>query len=129
MKRHLLILACALPLAAYAADNPDSSFYKNAAEAGLAEVSDGTLAMQTATDPKLKDFASMMVKDHTAANNKLATLAGSKDVTLPTSARVSQMASHAKLKLESGATFDKSYTKGQISAHRDTIKLLRKEIA
>jgi putative membrane protein len=132
MKRHLMILACAIPwvaYGAYAADTPDASFYKHAAEAGLAEVSDATLAQQTATDPKLKDFAAMMIKDHTAANNKLSALAGTKNVTLPTSASVSEMATHEKLKLESGTTFDKSYIKGQISAHRATIRLLRKEIA
>jgi putative membrane protein len=39
------------------------------------------------------------------------------------------MATHEKLKLESGTTFDKSYIKGQISAHRATIRLLRKELA
>ena len=39
------------------------------------------------------------------------------------------MAEHEKLKVLSGDTFDKSYIKGQISAHRSTIKLLRKEIA
>jgi putative membrane protein len=132
MKRHLLIIACAMPLisyGAYAADTPDSSFYKNLAEGGLAEVSDATLAQQTATDPQLKDFAAMMIKDHTAANNKLSALAGTKNLTLPTSASVTEMATHEKLKLESGATFDKSYIKGQISAHRATIRLLRKEIA
>jgi putative membrane protein len=129
MKSHLLILAFALPLVAYAADNPDSSFYKHAAEAGLAEVSDATLASQSATDPKLKDFAAMMVKDHSAANDKLSALAGSKNISLPTSASVTQMATHAKLKLESGDTFDKSYIKDQISAHRATLRLLRKEIA
>jgi putative membrane protein len=129
VKSHLLILACALPLVAYAADNPDSSFFKHAAEAGLAEVSDATLAQQSATDPKLKDFAAMMVKDHSAANDKLAALAGSKSITLPTSASVGEMATHAKLKLESGDTFDKAYIKDQIKAHQATIRLLRKEIA
>jgi putative membrane protein len=129
MNRHILILACALPLVAYAADNPDSSFYKNIAEAGLAEVSDATLATQSATDPKLKDFAAMMIKDHSAANDKLSALAGTKDITLPTSPSVSEMATHAKLKLESGDTFDKAYIKDQVSAHRAAIRLLRKEIA
>jgi putative membrane protein len=128
MKRHLLILACALPLVAHAADTPDKSFYKNAAEAGLAEVSDATLATQSATDPKLKDFAAMMIKDHSAANDKLSALAGTKNLTLPTSASVTQMATHAKLKLESGETFDKAYIKDQISAHRATLRLLNKEI-
>ncbi|HEV2704079.1 MAG TPA: DUF4142 domain-containing protein [Steroidobacteraceae bacterium] len=129
MKHHLLILACALPLVAYAADNPDSSFYKHVAEAGLSEVSDGNLATQNATDPKLKDFAAMMVKDHSAANDKLSALAGTKNITLPTSGSVTEMATHAKLKLESGETFDKAYIKDQISAHRAAIRLLRKEIA
>ena len=129
MKRHLLILLCAAPLVAHAADTPDKSFYKNLAEGGLAEVSDGTLASEKATDPKLKDFGAMMVKDHSAANDKLAALAGTKSVTLPTSASVTQMAEHEKLKVLSGDTFDKSYIKGQISAHRSTVRLLRKEIA
>jgi putative membrane protein len=132
MKRHLLFIACAMPwvaFGAYAADTPDSSFYKHLAEGGLAEVSDATLAQQSATDPKLKDFAAMMIKDHTEANNKLSALAGTKGLTLPTSASVTEMATHEKLKLESGTTFDKSYIRGQISAHRAVIRLLRKEIA
>src|ERR1700761_2269580 len=128
MKRHLLILLCAAPLVAHAADTPDKGFYKSLAEGGLAEVSDGTLASEKATDPKLKDFGSMMVKDHSAANDKLAALAATKSYTLPTSASVTQMAGHEKLKLMSGDTFDKAYIKGQISDHRSTIKLLRKEI-
>ncbi len=125
MKRHLLILACAMPLLAHAADSPDKSFYDKAAEGGIAEINDATLATQSATDPKVKDFAAMMIKDHSAANNKLAALATTKNLTLPTSASVMEMASHAKLKVLSGDTFDKSYIKGQISAHRDTLKLLR----
>lgn len=129
MKRHLLILLCAVPLVAHAADTPDKSFYKSLAEGGLAEVSDGTLASEKATDPKLKDFGAMMVKDHSAANDKLAALAATKSLSLPTSASVTQMAEHEKLKLLSGDSFDKSYIKGQISAHRSTVKLLRKEIA
>jgi putative membrane protein len=128
MKRHLLILLCAAPLMAHAADTPDKSFYKSLAEGGLAEVSDGTLASEKATDPKLKDFGAMMVKDHSAANDKLAALAATKSLSLPTSASVTQMAEHEKLKVLSGDTFDKSYIKGQISAHRSTVKLLRKEI-
>ena len=128
MKRYLLILACAAPLAAYAAATPDTSFYKNLAEGGLAEVSDATLAQGSATDPKLKDFAARMIKDHSAADDKLAALAATKSLALPTSPGLTQMAEHEKLKLLSGDTFDKSYIKGQISAHQDTIKLLRKEI-
>jgi putative membrane protein len=129
MKKYLLMAACAVPLAAYAANTPDKSFYEKAAEGGIAEVNDATLATQSATDPKLKDFAAMMIKDHSATNNKLSALAGTRNLTLPTSASVLEMAEHAKLKVLSGNAFDKSYIKGQIAAHEDTVKLLRKEIA
>jgi putative membrane protein len=42
---------------------------------------------------------------------------------------VEQMAAKAKLNVLSGETFDKSYVKGQISAHQDTIALFQKEIS
>jgi putative membrane protein len=129
VKRILPLVLCALPLVAFGADNPDSSFYKKAAEAGIAEVDAGNLASEKATDSKVKDFGAMMVKDHSAANDKLKALAATKNVTLPTSASVGQMATEAKLKVLSGDTFDKSYIKGQIKAHKDTIALLKKEIA
>ncbi len=129
MKRILPWVLCALPLVAFGADNPDASFYKKAAEAGISEVDAGNLASEKATDQKVKDFGAMMVKDHSAANDKLKALAATKSITLPTSASVGQMATEAKLKVLSGETFDKSYIKGQIKAHKQTIALLKKEIA
>jgi putative membrane protein len=128
MKGTFFALMLALPMAALAASNPDASFYKNAAEGGISEVDAGHLAQDKGTSQKVKDFGAMMVKDHSAANEKLQALASSKNVTLPTTASVGQMATKAKLDVLSGDTFDKSYVKGQISAHRDTIALFRKEI-
>ncbi len=127
MKRLLAMLVLTAPLAAVAASNPDSSFFKNAAEAGISEVDAGNLAQQKATNDKVKDFAGMMVKDHTAAAEKLKALATTKGVDLPTTASIGQMASKAKLELLSGETFDKSYIKNQVSAHQATIKLFQKE--
>jgi putative membrane protein len=129
MKRIVALLILAAPLAAVAADNPDASFFKNAAEGGISEVDAGTLAQQKGNSQAVKDFGSMMVKDHTAANDKLKTLAASKNVSLPTSASMGQMATKAKLEVLSGDTFDKSYIKGQVKAHHDTIVLFKKEIA
>jgi putative membrane protein len=127
MKRVLALLVLAAPLIAMA-DSPDASFYKKAAEGGLAEVEAGNLAQSKAHDRKVKDFGAMMVKDHSAANGKLEALAASKDVTLPTSSSVGQMATKAKLEVLTGDTFDKSYIKGQIDAHESTIALFTKEI-
>jgi putative membrane protein len=128
MKRVLALIALAAPLIAMA-DSPDASFYKKAAEGGMAEVEAGNLAQSKANSQKVKEFGAMMVKDHSAANDKLSALAASKDVTLPTSSSVGQMATRAKLEVLTGDTFDKSYIKGQIDAHQSTLALFRKEIA
>jgi len=129
MKGTFFALMLSLPMVALAASSPDASFYKGAAEGGMAEVDAGRLAQDKGNSQQVKDFGAMMVKDHSAANEKLQTLAASKSITLPTTASVGQMASKAKLDVLSGATFDKSYVKGQISAHRQTIALFRMEIS
>jgi putative membrane protein len=133
MKRALAVLALAAPLAAWAplagaADSPDAAFYKKAAEGGIAEVEAGKLAQKKSSNSEVKDFGAMMVKDHTAAGEKLKAIADSKGITLPSDSSVGQMADKAKLEVLSGDTFDKSYIKGQISAHQDTIALFQKEI-
>jgi putative membrane protein len=125
----LLVLASSMSGWAAAADSPDASFYKNAAEGGIAEVEAGKLAQQKSANPQVKSFGAMMEKDHTAANDKLKTLADSKNISLPSSSSVGQMADKAKLEVLTGATFDKSYIKGQVTAHQDTIALFKKEIA
>ena len=129
MKGTFFALMLSLPAVAMAASTPDASFYKHAAEGGIAEVDAGHLAQDKGNSQQVKDFGAMMVKDHSAANEKLQALASSKSITLPTSASMGQMAAKAKLDVLSGATFDKSYVKGQISAHRQTIALFRKEIS
>jgi putative membrane protein len=129
MKRLLAVFALAAPILAYADSNPDASFYKNAAEGGMFEVDAGNLAESKGNSQAVKDFAAMMVKDHSAANDKLKSIAASKDISLPSSASVGQMGTKAKLDLLSGDTFDKSYIKSQIKAHRETVALFNKEIA
>jgi len=127
MKFKIAALMLIAPLAAFAASNPDAAFYKNAAEAGISEVEAGKLAQDKASNQKVKDFGAMMVSDHSAAGEKLKALAASKDMTLPSSSSVGQMANKAKLEVLSGETFDKSYIKGQLKAHREAVALFKKE--
>ena len=127
MKRPLIALMLSLPMVAFAQSNPDASFYKHAAEGGLAEVELGNLAQQKSQNPSVKDFGAMMVKDHSAANDKLKSVAASKNVTLPTNPSVGQMATKTKLEVLSGDTFDKSYIKGMIKDHQEDIAEFNKE--
>jgi putative membrane protein len=129
MKALLMSLAMSIPAIGWSAGSPDTSFYKDAAEAGLAEVSAGNLAQEKSSSAKVKEFAAMMVKDHSAANDKLKALADSKGVKLPTSPSVGQQASAAKLKVLSGDTFDRSYVGEQVTGHEDVLNMLNKEVA
>jgi putative membrane protein len=132
--KHLMFAALSvLPIVAFAADaTPDMSFYKSLAEGGIAEVRDGKLAQEKSKDPKIQDFGAMMVKDHSAANQDLMALAQSKGIKLPSGPGMG--ADTTKIKLDvlsdlSGSSFDKSYVKGQVKGHRDTVELLQKEIS
>lgn len=127
MKTALTGLTFVLLGSAAMASSPDSSFYKNAAEGGMSEVELGQLAQQKASNPAVKEFGAMMVRDHTAANEKLKALAASKQVSLPDSPSVMQKASKTKLNMMSGDSFDKSYVKGMIDDHKQDIKEFQKE--
>ena len=130
MKTMLALLILIAPLAAVGADsNPDATFYKKAAEGGIAEVDAGNLAEQKGDNQPVKDFGAMLVKDHTAINDKLQALAASKNISLPTSACIGEMGTKAKLEVLSGETFDKSFIKTEIKDHRGAIALFKEEIA
>jgi putative membrane protein len=127
MKHLLATLVLTAPLMAAAADAPDATFYKTAAEAGIAEVEAGNLATQKGNSQPVKDFGAMMVKDHTAANDKLKALATSKNISLPTTSSMGEMAGKAKLEVLTGDTFDKSYIKGQVKDHKAAVALFKQE--
>lgn len=122
-----LLLFPTLTLAA--AGSPDSSFYDSLADGGKAEVDLGQLAQEKASDPKVKEFAAMMVKDHSAANDELEALAKSKNISLSPVPGISSRTNKAELQALSGSSFDKAYLSKQVAAHKDTVALLQKEIA
>jgi len=109
--------------------HPDQDFFKAAAEGGIAEVEAGNLAQSKGNSAAVKDFGAMMVKDHSEANARLQSIAASQGIELPGSSSAMQMASKAKLELLTGDTFDKAYIKNQVTAHEQTVALLKKEIA
>jgi putative membrane protein len=112
---------------AWADDSPDATFYKKAAEGGMAEVELGKLAQEKSAAAGVKEFGAMMVTDHSAANDKLKAIAVKKNIKLPTSPSMGQMATKTKLEVLSGDAFDKSYIKGMVEDHREDIKEFQTE--
>lgn len=101
-------------------DDKTHTFMKDAAEAGMAEVELAKLAKDRATNPRVKNFAEMMIKDHTAANNDLMTIARDKSVTLPSTLGKHQ--DHLEdLSKKKGAEFDKAYMKAMVDGHEDVV--------
>ena len=127
MKIAVFSLALSFAATAALADSPDSSFIKDAAQGGMSEVELGQLAQQKATNAAIKEFGAMMVKDHTAADDKLSAIATTKQVSLPDGPSLMQKASKTKLDMMSGDSFDKSYVKGMIDDHKADIKDFEKE--
>jgi putative membrane protein len=113
--------------AAFSAEIPDAKFYRDAAEGGIAEVAMGNLAQQKAESASVKEFGARMVKDHSAANEKLKALAQSKNITLPANPSVAEMEAKAKLQALSGQSFDKTYIKGMLQDHQQDIAVFRQE--
>src|SRR5882724_1408969 len=107
----IAVLAAGLILAASAVCSEDSDFLKSAAKGGMAEVELGRLATQKASNPKVKQFGSRMIRDHSKANAELKTLAASKGVDLPSGKGISNDASALHLKALSGKSFDEAYVK------------------
>jgi putative membrane protein len=133
MNRIWALVALVSPLAlaplAFGADDPDATFYKKATEGGIFEIDTGNQAAKASNNQQIKDFGSMLVTDHTAANDKLKGIAESKSISLPSTASVGQMAEKAKLDVLTGDSYDKSFINTQIKAHEHTIALFKTEAA
>src|SRR6266702_7974344 len=88
----------------------DRAFVTKAAQGGLMEVAAGKLAEQRGLDPAVKAFGQKMVTDHTAANDKLKSLADSRQMPLPDSMSPDESAALGKLESLVGIDFDKTYS-------------------
>lgn len=115
--------------AASALNGMDKLFATKAAQGGLAEVMTSQLALQKTHNRQVRAVAHRMVKEHTAANEELKSVAQNKKMALPTETDPMHKAALAKLSRLSGHAFDKAYMAGQEKDHAATVNLFEKEIA
>lgn len=123
----VLSFAYAPVVAASSPSAKDREFVEKAAVAGQFEVRASELAMTRASDPAIRAFAEMMVRDHTALAQKLKSLATSKRIPVPTALD----AEHAQ-KLEtlrsaaSPKAFDEAYADAMEDGHDRSVSLFEK---
>ncbi|KRT13691.1 hypothetical protein ASU31_23355 [Pedobacter ginsenosidimutans] len=111
-----------------AVDEADAKFTTQAAVGGMAEVELGKLALEKSSNPQVKEFATMMVKDHGMANTELMAIAKQKNITLPSTVDDEHKKKMDDLSKKSGADFDKAYVDAMVSGHKSTLKLMEDEL-
>lgn len=110
---------------AQGANSDARRFIEQAAMGGHAEVELGKLAAERAQSPDVKQFAEMMVRDHTKANEELKQAAARENVTLP-APKLDEKHQELMTKLRGlqGAEFDREYMRAMVDGHEDMKDLL-----
>jgi len=110
-----------------AVEEADAKFTTQAAVGGMAEVELGKLALEKSSNPQVKEFATMMVKDHGMANTELMAIAKQKNITLPSTVDDEHKKKMDDLSKKTGADFDKAYVSAMVDGHKSTLKLMEDE--
>jgi putative membrane protein len=102
---------------------PVNRFLEEAAISGLVEIEMGKIGQQKASLQSIKDFAAMIVKDHTEANQQLLALASKKGFNLPTELSSVKMEHLKDLQRAMGKDFDNYYINMMVEDHISDISL------
>ena len=134
MKSLILAGAATLALSASAAttlSKGDQTILIGMAQANMAEVAAGKMALEKSSNADVKKFAQTMVDDHSKALDSVTEVAKAKEVTLPTEPDAAHKTMAARLQKMSGDAFDKAYMKeAGVSDHSKVhAKLMKDEKA
>jgi putative membrane protein len=106
------------------------NFINFAAQTDMVEANLGQLAQSAAGSQQVKDYAQMLVTDHTSDFNQLSGVARQAGLSVPTAIDAehdrTMIGPFEKLK---GATFDRRYIEEIIAGHKKGIAIYRKEAA
>jgi putative membrane protein len=109
--------------------NADRDFIEDQLEDGEAEVNLGRMASERATNPQVKEFAQMMVRDHQMAGEELRQVATAANVQPNVSAEPDR--DHKNLQEEltkaSGPDFDRKYIDAMVDEHQEAVNEIEKK--
>lgn len=87
----------------------NAAFIEKAALSGLTEIKASRIAAKKGTTSAIRDFAELMVKDHSAGNKQLLSAAAALGAPVPTELDNTHQAALQKLAGLSGGEFDQAY--------------------
>jgi putative membrane protein len=106
----------------------DREFAIQATYSNLAEIAMGQLALTETEDELVRQFAQMMVTEHTQVQDQLRYLAESYELEIPDTLNIEQQALHEELEQLEGYTFDSAYISSQVTAHQQAQQIFQKQI-
>lgn len=101
----------------------DAKFAVDAANGGMTEIALSKIAVEKSTNSEIKDFANMMVMDHSKAGDELKAIAVTKNITLPDSLNADSKKAADDLSKKTGKDFDKAYVDKMVADHKSTVSL------
>lgn len=101
-------------------------FLEEASALGVAEIETAQKALQHSQNAEVKAFAERMIKEHSAANKKMAELASSNGWEVSDKATLMDKARAMILEARDGESFDAAYANNQVAAHERTIELFER---
>lgn len=106
-------------------DGDGAVFMDTAAVGGMMEVDLGKLALENSTNPKVREFAALMVADHTKANTDLKAIAAKLGHLLPLAYPTDVRTHIQAMKKLKGKAFDTHYMDMMENDHVKTLELFR----
>lgn len=103
----------------------DMKFAQEAAMAGMTEVAAGRLALSLSHDSEIQQFGQTIVTDHSEANTKLARIAQTKNLSLPTALDDHHQDMIDTLK--SSRKFDEDFSEMMKDDHDKAVALFEKQ--
>ncbi|AAZ96697.1 conserved hypothetical protein [Thiobacillus denitrificans ATCC 25259] len=105
----------------------DVQFAVDAAAAGLAEVEVGKIAMKRAASDGVRQFAEVILEDHSRANEKLTAIASQKNISIPKAPNDAARRRLDELQSLAGEAFDRALLSHARDDHQAAIALYSRE--
>jgi putative membrane protein len=105
----------------------DQQFVEWAGQTDMAEANLGQLASSQASSQGVKDYAQMVVTDHTSDYNQLTAAAGKASLNVPKGLDTDHQKMAASMQKAKGAAFDHQYIQAMITGHNKAISIYTKE--
>lgn len=111
------------------ASDVDQQFMTGSGQTNLAEVAIGQLAMQRSQHEGVRALAQLTMRDHSAVQSQLTSIAQAAGLSLPQEASPEQRALAERLSGLSGTAFDREYAMAQVQGHERSETSYEREIA